>query len=139
MQVYQHIDHYLYTLKRDIFVLQLKHRPRFDNELTLFGNFNEEAFEKHVAWFNERNIKYEMTAPMGWLSGRSGFYWVDFTSPDDPAVIAYSAEFENADGGSKDTTSYQLYLYSYADWVKDGKDKEYEQHLRDLDDPDFNW
>jgi hypothetical protein len=125
------VDQYLYELQRDVFVLELV-RPPLDFK------FDAEAEQAHLAWFKEVGVNYAQTVPQGAYGGKFDLYWVDFSGWDDPLIAAYTAKFENANGSSLQPDKYRMVAVNYREWVEAGGTERYEQHMRDLEDPDWN-
>ena len=125
------IDEYLYELQRDVFVLEL---------LSPWGEFkfDAESERAHLDWFKEVGLKYAVTAPEGAFGGGYGLYYVDFSGWDDPLIAAYVAKFENEHGTSLQPDKYRMNAINYREWVESGGIERHEQHLRDLEDPEWN-
>lgn len=134
----QTIEHYLYTTKKDVFILQLKNQGdgiAYDRENQ--ENINTE--ESQLQWFRDHNITFAKTGPLGLLCGWLGQYYVAFDGWDDPLLKSYSETFENEDGRSNDPDKYQMFCSYYENWVNNGDLANYEQYLIDREDPDFEW
>jgi hypothetical protein len=133
-----YIDHYLYTNKKDTFILSLKNQ----GNSIIYDKYNADNIkteELKLQWFQDHNIIVEKTNPMGLISGWDGHYYVGFENWDDPVLKLYSDTFENPDGSSKDPTKYQMLCINYDSWVNNGKLEQYEQFLQDLENPDFEF
>ena len=125
------IDQYLYELQRDVFVLELV-KPSLESEIDV------ESEKAHLDWFKQVGIDYAVTAPEGAFGGGYGLYYVDFSGWDDPLITSYTAKFENADGTSLQPDKYRMSAINYKEWAEAGGIERYEQHLRDLEDPEWN-
>jgi len=131
-------DHYLYTTKRDIYILhlidQISHSMIYDRT----NAHNIEIAKSQLDWLDAHSVNYALTNPPSIMEGWVGWYYIEFASPDDPALLAYSKEFEDEDGvKSKFPHQFQMYRLSYDAWVKDGKLAEYEKYLIDRESPDW--
>lgn len=129
------IEDYLYSTKKDAFILQFKDQSDnwwFDKE----DQANILVQEEYLKWFDDRGIKYDKTVTPGTLEGWSGHYYIHFAESNDPYIAEYSNEFET-DNKSKYPDKFQMYCIQYHSWVDSGKLAQYEQHLKDREDP--NW
>jgi len=118
------INEIMHAEKRDLFVVQ------FDP-----GSFpkrrQSEWRTKHRAWFDARGLRYEVTAPSGWLEGDAGMLAVYFDGLDDPRIADYTAEFENPDGSSQHPDDYQASTMTYASWLEYHPDYQGEPDFED--------
>jgi hypothetical protein len=135
-----YIQHYQHTLKRDVFILEMISQKSDEDGVVWPGRDKDEVvFARITDWLDAQQIKYQMTATMGHMCGPTGLYWIDFTGADDPKLLKFSALFENPDGTSLQPEKYMLYQMDYQSWVERGGPEAYEQHLRDLEDPNFEF
>ena len=133
MIIVQYYDHFLYTNKRDIFLLQLS--PIKNN---LF-RFDESYADENLNWFKENNIHFEKVVSTTVLMGWTGLYYVDFKGWDDPMLTQYTKKFENEDGMSLNPEKYQMLSMSYEQWINEGRLIEYEKLLKDIEDGTGDW
>ena len=129
-------DEYLYEKKRDLLILEIRHREsgRFsiDRENQVVKNIGD----KHIKWFDERGIKTFHTCPTGLLCGWMGHYYFDIDTRSS-IIEEYSKEFENDQGQSLHPEEYQMFILNYDEWVNNGSLAKHEQYLIDREDP--NW
>lgn len=130
------LNDYFYEKRRDLIVLQIKYKP----EGRIFIDRDDEKFKEisknHLEWFEQRGIKMFRTVPPEIIMGWAGHYYVDI-DPKDPILIEYSKEFEDETGVSISPDDYQLYNIFYSEWLKNNGIEKYEQHLKDLENPDY--
>jgi hypothetical protein len=84
------------------------------------GLRNQAVFDAHTDWFNANLLSCRMVTSVGAPTENTGFYHVNFVNQDDPRLALYQQAFENDDGSSKHTESYQLYEWDYNNWVERG-------------------
>jgi hypothetical protein len=89
-----------------------------------FSTFEERlasnaARKRHLKWFASKGLRYEKTAPRGWLEGDSGIFVVYFDGPADPRVTEYSAIFEDVHGKSLAPEAYRMMILPYDAWLRD--------------------
>jgi hypothetical protein len=89
--------------KRDLLLIQFKNPSRWRS--------------RHFDWFASNSLRHEIAIPEGFLAGNPGIYAVHFDSLDDPRIVAYTAEFEHADGKSLQPDAYQMFIMSYPEWL----------------------
>ncbi len=137
----EYIDYYLERNKRDVFYIQLIPQGEipWDFESISTGRLDTNILKQHLLWLDEHNIKHAMICDIGWFSGDTGMHYQDFQGWDDPLLKEYCAIFEDENGNSKDPSKYLLCYRSYDDWVSSGKRDKYLQHLKDLEDPNYEW
>jgi len=130
-------DQYLYEKKRDIYVLQIINQ---DKSRWFFQRDNKDnlKIQKEITiWLTDNDIDYAITGPPGLLEGWTGMYYVDFSGEDDPKLKLWMSTFEDENGNSLHPEKYIMYQYSYQDWVNSGGLTRHEQHLKDMEDPDY--
>ncbi len=131
-------DEYLYEKKRDILILQLKSpKPGLLFYSEGYDEETERLANEQLTWFNEQGIDYRHTCSPSTLAGWHGSYYIDI-DPIDSLVGEYVKKFENEDGASLHPEYYQMIALSYDAWVSNGKLEKHEQHLKDIQDPDYN-
>jgi hypothetical protein len=131
-------DQYLYENKRDIFILEIKNQTG-----TLWYNdedqYNKAIEKEQLDWLDAHGVEYARTGPPELLEGWLGHYYVDFAGWDDPKVAEYTEQYENKDGSSLNPEKYRMVALSYEEWVGKGRLAEYEQYLKDMEDPNYEW
>ena len=85
-----------------------------------------------------RNIEMHHTCSTGTLGGWYGLYYIDI-NPTKELIDEHTAKFENPDGSSLKPVNYQMTLIEYQEWIDKGGIEEYEQHLRDMADPNYQY
>ena len=133
-QLIHSTDHYFYTKRRDILILEM--RVRQENSWLPDADACELAAEPQLVWFAERGISVSKTCSPGTLVGWFGAYYVDL-DPADPRVLEYTEKFENVDGTSLNPDVYAMLCVSYQRWKEAGGIASYEQDLKNWADPDF--
>lgn len=130
------IQQYLYEKQRDLLLLKL----RSPNSEFLFDGDDEETQKienQHINWFKDRGIEFYRTCDQSVISGWLGEYYID-VDPTNDIVNEYSTMFETTDGNSLNPLRYQMYIIDYKNWIDEGGDKIYEQHLKDMEDSNYN-
>lgn len=137
----EYVDYYLEQNKHDVFYLQLVSQGKYpwDFESISTGRIDTNILKQHLLWLDEHGVKYAMICDIGWMSGDTGMYYQGFDNWNDPRLKEYCAKFEDENGNSKDPTKYLLCYRSYEEWLNSGKRDKYLQHLKDLEDPDYEW
>ena len=133
-------NEYLYEKKRDLLILRLKTPDNGKFNLFGFDRDDEETnrlAREQLNWFSSHDINSYMTCSPGMLAGWDGLYYIDI-DPRSDLVIEYSKKFEDADGKSLTPHYNQMLLLSYDEWVANNGIEEHEQHLRELEDSDYN-
>lgn len=135
-------DEYLYEKKRDVFVLHIQPVIEDDDGYPV-ANYRHESVEEetkiHLDWLDAHGIKWVQTGPSGLLEGWMGHYYVDFTSWEQPELLAYSAQFENEDGTSMAPDRYKMYGLSYQEWIESGDAAAHETYLIESKDPNYQY
>jgi hypothetical protein len=108
---------------------------RFSNGITddLYISEEHPLRQSHLAWFGSHGLQFELAAPDGLLMGDPCCYAVYFDTVDDPRITAYSAEFENSDGGSLNPEVYQMVYITYQSWLDEGGPAKLAAGLDDTD------
>jgi hypothetical protein len=135
-QLIHNTDYYFYEKRRDILILEM--RIRRENSILPDAESCELAAEPQLTWFRNRGIDSHKTCSPGTLVGWCGHYYIDL-DPADPVVLEYTAEFENANGSSLDPEKYAMMCLSYQHWRDSGGIDQYEQYLKDLADPSYEF
>jgi hypothetical protein len=88
-----------------------------------YYRFDEKIIRRHRRWFKTQGLRTEMTAPPGWLEGRSGIEAVFFDGLNDARIAAYSALFEDASGTSLEPDKYQMKILMFDTWKRSVADR----------------
>ncbi len=82
------------------------------------SGLSNRARKRHLTWFAAKGLRYETTAPRGWMEGDARMLVVHFDGLDDPRIAEYSAKFEDAEGKSPVPDDYRMLILLYEDWLK---------------------
>lgn len=128
------IDRYFYEKRRDLLILEM--RIKKEDSIFVDRELCEEAAKSQLKWFSDRGIKSYATVDAGILAGWFGHYYID-VDPSDPLILEYSREFEDINGKSLYPDIFQMCCISYSEWIKNDGIELYEQHLKDMEDPNY--
>lgn len=83
----------------------------------------------HMDWFKSNLVTTTMVGGLGDLYPKGNLYHVDFLNDQDPRLAAYMAEWETADGLSKQPSQYQMLEWNYGAWMENDGAAEFERFL----------
>ncbi len=86
-----------------------------DNDLQ-----SEPMKQEHQEWFKNQGLTLTQVRTLEFDLPVTNFYHVNFASAQDVRLAAYSDKFEDQSGISLQPHMYQLYEWSYTDWVEQG-------------------
>jgi hypothetical protein len=81
---------------------------------------SESVRQSHMQWFANQGLTLTQVRTLEFDLPTTNFYHVNFASAQDARLTAYSDLFEDFDGVSLQPDVYQLYEWSYSDWVEQG-------------------
>jgi len=90
---------------------------------------------RHMEFFAANRLIYQEVRSIFDTQLVGGLYHVRFSGHSDPRLADYSKQFENQEGISLDTSSYQMFEWSYQGWVNQDGLSHLEEHLANLNTP----
>lgn len=129
-------DEYFYEKKHDLLILEMRIKEG-DDSFWIDREACETAATIQREWFKTRGINSYHTVSPSLIIGWEGHYYIDVDPVAQASLLdEYSSVFET-DGESKNPEQYQMLLMSYSEWLDNDGISRHEQHLKDLEDPDY--
>jgi hypothetical protein len=91
---------------------------RFFVDANDLANYPEK--QTHMSWFQNQGLQLTQVRTHEFNLNETNFFHVNFAGAQDVRLKAYSDLFETPDGISLQPEIYQLYEWSYSDWVSEG-------------------
>jgi len=122
-QLIKSVFEFLLEKKKDIYALKLKPQDGIRFIFNEESEINKVLQKEILSWFKENNINVQQVyMDSGLLCGWDGMYYVDFENDDQ--VKAYAERFEDKTGKSLEPEKYQMFIFSYEEWINDERLKE---------------
>ncbi len=110
------LDEVMRAEKRDMLFMQFGFQWGGEPGVEEFRAKVDASIARHREWFAAHDLRIQRCGPpenSGFIEGGPVYYAVYASRLDDPKIVQYSAEFEDAEGKSLDAKVYQMVIVQY--------------------------